>query len=113
MRGKDWSDPNLLKRGQGSFGAEARLFQARQSPAQRTRQGSVMRIEFAGAAPALAMVGLGKICQLKISGKRFCHLVCVGQVEFPDNRLGLPQQLRISLLRVTADTLAMIDKEVA
>ena len=37
-------------------------------------------MQLAGATAALAMIGLGQICQLKINSERLCYLISLSQI---------------------------------
>ena len=51
-------------------------------------------IQFAGAAAAPAVVGLGKIREFEIGRERFSYLVGAGQVHVGDNFLRLEHEFR-------------------
>ena len=107
-----WSDGDLAERGDGVAGRDSRLFHAQQRAPKRTRERRMFAVQFARAAPALAMVGLGKIGEFEVSREGFCDLIGAGQIHPRNNLLRFQHKFRRrSLLRTAPHGLAMLDQQ--
>src|SRR5688572_22762584 len=61
--------------------SDARITHAPQRPEERSWLGRQVRRGLRGAAPAFAVIGFGKVCQFEIDGKRFRHLMRLGNIQ--------------------------------